>query len=431
MRIYDVRLSGFRCFEAVELSLDRSSEETAASNIHVILGENGSGKSSLLQGIALAVLGEAIQDSGLLLRAMVRREPGELDYLGGKQPGMVPQAKLSAHVSAPTAAGASVTHLLALAPMSNGRDRIVSTGMNTTEEAHQQLLSDGYDGSFLLMGYGPGRRPSPGGEFNFAVQDSKYAPRLQRVRSLFYDDHPLVPLSAWYPRMVSSHEREQVNEALESLLGSGFHLTEHLEDGVLVVLQDGVYLPIHALSDGYRSFLAWTSDLIWRLLQVATTTNRSLSEIPGVVLVDEVDLHLHPKWQRRIVSTLARTFPELQFILTTHSPLIVGSLRREHLHVLHREESGTHQLHSAVSSPYGLSTDQILTSDWFGLDDTRNSSFGERLVEVRAQAMSGDVDAFLRFTQMLSEGEEGDRPPADATGLELEMLPESSLARKD
>lgn len=431
MRIHSVRLRGFRCFEEVELSLDLSSEDPVASNIHVVLGENGSGKSSLLQGIALAVLGEAIRDSGLLLRAMVRREPGELDFLAGKQAGWVPQAKLSAHVSAPTVAVTSVAHSLALAPMLNGRDRIVSTSVDPTEEAHQQLLGDGYDGSFLLMGYGPGRHPSPGGEFNFAVQDSKYAPRLQRIRSLFYDDHPLVPLSAWYPQKVSNRQRVEVNSILESLLGTGFHLTEHLEDGELVVQQDGVFLPVHALSDGYRSFLAWTSDLIWRLLQVAAKTNRRLREIPGVVLVDEVDLHLHPKWQRRIVSTLAQTFPELQFLLTTHSPLIVGSLRREHLHVLHRDESGTHQLHSAATSPYGLSTDQILTSAWFGLDDTRDSSFGERLVEVRSQAMSGDVDAFLRFTQMLSEGEEGDRPPADATGIDLEMLPESSLARKD
>jgi len=93
--------------------------------------------------------------------------------------------------------------------------------------------------------------------------------------------------------------------------------------------------PFNSLSDGQRSMLALVGDLATK----AATLNphlgaAALAETPGVVLIDELDLHLHPKWQRRVAADLKRTFPSLQFVCTTHSPQIIGELSREEVRLL-------------------------------------------------------------------------------------------------
>ena len=87
------------------------------------------------------------------------------------------------------------------------------------------------------------------------------------------------------------------------------------------------FLPFHYLSDGFRNMLGMVADIAVR----CTTLNPHLGQIaptqtPGVVLIDEIDLHLHPKWQRRVVNDLMRCFPKIQFVGTTHSPFIIQSL---------------------------------------------------------------------------------------------------------
>jgi predicted ATP-binding protein involved in virulence len=94
-------------------------------------------------------------------------------------------------------------------------------------------------------------------------------------------------------------------------------------------------LPFSALSDGYRNMVALVADIAWR----ASVLNPHFGDdaaarSEGVILIDEIDLHLHPRWQRRVLSDLRRTFPNLQFVTTTHSPQIISSVRRDELRVL-------------------------------------------------------------------------------------------------
>lgn len=97
---------------------------------------------------------------------------------------------------------------------------------------------------------------------------------------------------------------------------------------VVVDFGDGSRQPFNNLSDGQRCMLALVGDVA----QKAATLNPQLgggvlSETPGIVLIDELDLHLHPKWQRHVIEDLRETFPKLQFICTTHSPFLIQSLR--------------------------------------------------------------------------------------------------------
>ena len=107
---------------------------------------------------------------------------------------------------------------------------------------------------------------------------------------------------------------------------------------VMVQRDDGEYEPMWQLSDGYRTMVALVGELAWR----AAILNPMLGEdaplkVSGVVLIDELDLHLHPNWQRRIAADLQAAFPKVQFICTSHSPFILQSLRPEQVINLDRE----------------------------------------------------------------------------------------------
>lgn len=102
--------------------------------------------------------------------------------------------------------------------------------------------------------------------------------------------------------------------------------------------KDGTTLPFSKLSHGQQSMIAMVGDIARRAFLLNPHLGPDApAKTPGIVLIDELDLHLHPRWQRRIVEDLKRTFPEIQFITTTHSPFIIQSLEPGELRVLGRE----------------------------------------------------------------------------------------------
>lgn len=92
-------------------------------------------------------------------------------------------------------------------------------------------------------------------------------------------------------------------------------------------MPDGTWMPFGLLSDGYRNIIRLSADIAYRAIKLNPHLGEhAITETEGVVLIDEVDMHLHPKWQRTVIADLKRTFPKIQFIITTHSPFIVQSL---------------------------------------------------------------------------------------------------------
>lgn len=122
-------------------------------------------------------------------------------------------------------------------------------------------------------------------------------------------------------------------------------------------------VPLSALSLGYQITLAWTVDLAWRLFQLYPDSESPLLE-PAVVLVDELDLHLHPRWQRTMIRDLTPHFPRIQFIATTHSPLMVQAAATENLVVLQQKDDEV-DINSEPHVVEGWRVDQILTSELF------------------------------------------------------------------
>lgn len=130
---------------------------------------------------------------------------------------------------------------------------------------------------------------------------------------------------------------ETINRAVQEFLPGFSNVRVGLEPLRLLVCKQGQTLDLTQMSDGERSLLAMMIDLCRRLVLANPELDDPLQGT-GVVLVDEVELHLHPQWQREIVEKLRRTFPRMQFILTTHSPFLIQSLRDGELIRLDQED---------------------------------------------------------------------------------------------
>lgn len=124
-----------------------------------------------------------------------------------------------------------------------------------------------------------------------------------------------------------------IERALREFLPNFGDIHVELQPLRLLVSKHGQYLDLTQISDGERSLLAMMIDLCRRLVLANPELDDPLQGT-GVVLIDEIELHLHPQWQREIVEKLRRTFPRIQFILTTHSPFVVQTLRQGELRLL-------------------------------------------------------------------------------------------------
>ncbi len=128
---------------------------------------------------------------------------------------------------------------------------------------------------------------------------------------------------------------EMMRSAIEKFLPTYKNLRPADKKSSRLLIDRGeVALDVAQLSDGERGVLALVLDLTRRLSQANPSLNDPLSDGHAVVLIDEIDLHLHPKWQRQIVHKLTTTFPRCQFIATTHSPQIIGEVEHDQIHIM-------------------------------------------------------------------------------------------------
>ena len=138
--------------------------------------------------------------------------------------------------------------------------------------------------------------------------------------------------------------------------------------------RDGTTLPVRQLSDGERGSLALVLDLTRRLAQANPELDAPASEAEAVVMIDEIDLHLHPVWQRQIVHNLTTAFPRCQFIATTHSPQVIGEVPHERIHIIS---------HGQVYSPthsFGVDSSRVLEEIMDA--DSRTQEIRQLLTEI-------------------------------------------------
>ncbi|MBN3923910.1 AAA family ATPase [Nostoc sp. NMS4] len=161
-------------------------------------------------------------------------------------------------------------------------------------------------------------------------------------------------------RKLAQQHLNVLEYAVTTFLDKCTHLRAVREpESTLIIDKEGVALDLRQLSDGERGILALVLDLAKRLSQANPKSEDPLGDGEAVVLIDELDLHLHPVWQRTIVDQLIKTFPKCQFIVTTHSPQIVGEVKPPGLTLIAKEDNGIVVLQKGLQG-FGLASNWIL-----------------------------------------------------------------------
>jgi hypothetical protein len=164
-------------------------------------------------------------------------------------------------------------------------------------------------------------------------------------------------------------------------------------------------VPATWLSQGYQSTIAWIADLIGQMyLDIGEAI--PLEDMEGMVLIDELDLHLHPTWQVRLIPILKRVFPRTQFIVTTHSPMLLPALERHEIVMLRLNENGDVVAEPPPASPM-LMTGSEIYSSFFNIQNLYPNELG---------------DALRRYTYLSSDPTRTDEEDAEMLGLQKKLI---------
>ena len=336
MYIQRVQLKHIKGFEELEWSPDQESPE---AGWHVILGDNASGKSSLLRAIALALVGPR-EAYGLRhdLSSLVRQ---------GCDKAQITLTLIRSQEDQFSGAGRPMRsdrplHVSVTLSRKSGETIKASPSSSASPSADRHVWGSGR--GWFSASFGPMRRFSGGDREHDRLYVAQ--PKLAAHLSLFSEDVALTEISRWLKTLqFQALERDERAQALISdlrefinqpgLLPQQTRLEQISSEGVFFRDGQGSRIVMEELSDGFRSILCLTLELVRQLALSLGATPFTRDErsglsvqAAGVVLIDEVDAHLHPSWQQDIGWWLTERFPKLQFLVTTHSPLVCHAAQR-------------------------------------------------------------------------------------------------------
>ena len=191
---------------------------------------------------------------------------------------------------------------------------------------------------------------------------------------------------------------EAVRQAISSLIPNFTKLRVRRSPLRMTLQKDGEELIVNQLSDGEKCLLAMVGDLA-RRLAIANPGLKNPLDGFGVVLIDEIELHLHPKWQREIIPALTRTFPNCQFIVTTHSPQVIGEIKPQGIYILEKTENGI--IAQRPQSSYGRDSNQIL-EDLMDVPE-RKQEIKNHLLELFRLIDDGNIPEARKLKQSLEQ----------------------------
>ena len=367
-----VTLLDIRCFRKLRIEFGQTGTPWLRT---AVMGDNSVGKSTLLRAIALALCseGDAI--------ALMKATPGRMIREGEKE-GEI---------------------RLELVDQESGRSyRIVKTferNADGVEVLQQKTRPPGGDfpwSSIFLCGYGTQRTAAASSSFD------TYSPRLA-VSTLFD-----VKAVLQNPEVVLLRQPPPIRNSLMKKLQDVMLLDT--DGGAIAGTKTGLTLrgpwgaaPFDELSDGYRSTMQWLLDLFaWMMYAGRFPAEK---EPAGILLIDEIEQHLHPRWQRHIIRRLSRQLPRMQIITTTHTPLIASSMadvKSASLLRLYKGDAGDVEMEIIETDRLqGKRADQVLT-EFFDLTTSRNP---------------GSSDDLTRYAELRSKTEIKDEEQMELTNL--------------
>ncbi len=352
MIIKSIALKNYRCFEDIEM--------TFHEKLTVIVGDNGSGKTSILEGLAVS-LGTMFTGLDGLGGISINKTDARLKtYLMGESEDVQPQYPVEITAMGDMD-GQTIIWKRALLG-ENGRTVIKDAkDMLDIARSYQKRLREG-DSTLVLpiIAYYSTRRlwdyhrEKKMDTFKDSTKTNGYIDSLDGTANIKL-------MMNWFKRKTlqrmqkKSEELREFMELLvvyramtkccECILGyRGVTFNYNLDTNeieCLYINEDNLRMsiPLSQMSDGYKNTVSLIADIAYRMAVLNPQLGMNVIEqTDGIILIDEVDLHLHPAWQHRILGDLQEIFPRVQFIVTTHAPAVISSAKSENLVILKNYE---------------------------------------------------------------------------------------------
>ncbi len=388
MKLEQLHLINFRCFADLTLEFGK--------RLTVIIADNGAGKTALLDAIAIGfgryltklpgITGITSKETDLRISTGERREPFMMLAWAGRTHDDRPVIWSGGRKRDGAVTTATIKKQLSetqLGLLARGRKELDEYTLNLVQAESRQkpyfLPVIAYYGTNRVVREEVQRRR--GFKKNFS--------RFDALAGALDPDSRFRAAFEWFNAMEDAERRERdarrdfdyihpelqvVRTAIERLLSSGFRnprteirplrfvIDRDMPDGVTRTLR------ISQLSDGYRVVLGLTMDLARRMAQANNgllpqgMQDTNPLDLPAIALIDEVDLHLHPGWQQRIVTDLMQTFRNTQFIVTTHSPQVLSTVKRENIRVIGTDANGKVVAGPPLAMTYGEPSGDVMHS---------------------------------------------------------------------
>ncbi|WP_332632546.1 AAA family ATPase [Halalkalibacter flavus] len=344
MKIKSMYLENFRCFNNLNVNF--------SEQLTVITGECSTGKTSLLDGIAVGLGSLFLGFDGVNSRNIRSDDVRIQKVLGNPNRMLDQQYPVTVSCTGSFNSEEDVTWSRTLLDKDSRTTRKEASNIIEYANQLQRKVEENEATLLPLIAYYGSRRTT-----SFSTND------VPNVRSIGYVNCLSPILNSkfftnwlWDLKVITQKTGEKPSELfkLEEILKTCFQgvfmeeveeVTQGFEidycdenDEVLVTLGDGRILPFRMLSEGYKRIIGILADIAFRISVLnPQLQEKSFSEVTGVVLIDEIDLHLHPKYQRKIIEFLRSTFPNIQFIVTTNSPFIIQSIQSGELRILNEK----------------------------------------------------------------------------------------------
>ena len=372
MKVLNLKIKNIKCFKEIEIPFEDNGQ---IKNWSLIVGNNGQGKTTILRCLALGLCDESGASAllaelyGDILRENKEEEEGLIEIiLKDEDENKKYQIKTKISLK-----GNSESVSQIVCPLNSESE--------ATKEISVEELSNIRNKIFTIA-YGAGRTISGTQSYEeYAVVDSVYG--------LFNYTYPLQnpELGAW--RIKSAGKLDKLENCLKEILmlDNNDEIKLNASGGLYIKSKWWKNRPLSSLSDGYHSLTTVIIDFLsWKLLHNSKEFN--LTDISGIFIIDEVEQHLHPKWQRNIIRVLSERFPKIQFIGSTHTPICALGLndltcKSQLIKASYTNSHSEVEIFDMKEVYKGYRIDQILTSDIFELTSARSKSIEKKLEEYR------------------------------------------------
>lgn len=440
MQIDRIILRDVGPFKDVTIELPRGKDPKLA-DVYLLTGPNGSGKSTVLYALGALIAGGE-QELGQSLLARRFASPASLAGLAaGETRRVVVRSHMESFVLDPFG-GPPLEHILD------------SEGL-----AHHGNTDDDNDYAVLSARFKETRRPFEWAAFAYTGRRTLERGAVGELRGptpspfdgslSFTEPTRTQALADWIANQRFKRLNAQVSGDTQRAihLESGIRATEQLigqiiddNDFQFVISTDedievrarwnGAVIDLDLLPDGLKSIASWVADLLMRLDRIPWVGNVPVLERQFLLLLDEVDIHLHPAWQRKVLPFVQRMFPNAQIIATTHSPFVVGSVADAHI-VTFALRDGVSTVEHVAESQIGVSYSAVLreifgiTSE-FDVDTEREL---DAFHQARKRLLSGDGTARDEVDRVAADLARRSEEVAQVVALELAQL-KRQLARR-